>query len=58
MVDCYSLNPLKTRNPKTSTLTNSEYTDEMQHKVVFYQGLHCLLRINISSETEYNIFWK
>ena len=33
------------------TLANSEDPDEMQHKAIFHQGLHCLLYIN-SSGTE------
>ena len=28
------------------TMANSEDTDEIQHKVAFHQGLHCLLRQN------------
>ena len=43
-------NPLKTRNPKTGTLANSEDPDEMLHNAVFHQRLHCLLRQNQSSE--------
>ena len=44
--------PLYTGNPKTGTLTNSEYPDEMQHNAVFHQVLHSLLRLKQSSETE------
>ena len=40
-------------------LTNGEDPDEMLHDAAFHQGLHCLLRQNLSSEKEiYNIFWK
>ena len=49
-------NPLKTRNPKTGTLANSEDLDEMPHYAAFHQGLHCSLRQNRSSEKKYNIF--
>ena len=34
-------NPLYTGNPLTSNFANSEDPDEMQHNVVFHQGLHC-----------------
>ena len=34
------------------TFTNSEDPDEMQHNAVFYQGLHCLLRLKQHSGTE------
>ena len=35
-----------------STLADSEETDKMLHNAAFYQGLHCLLRQNRSSEKE------
>ena len=35
-----------------STLTNSEYPDEMQHNAAFHQGLHYLLRLKQPSWTE------
>ena len=41
---------LKTRNPKTGTLANSEDQDEMQYYATFHQSLHCLLRQNRYSE--------
>ena len=47
---------LKTRNPKTGTLANSEDQDEMPHYTAFHQGLHCLLRQNQYSENEICIF--
>ena len=28
----------------TGTLANSEDQDEMPHKAIFHQGLHCLIR--------------
>ena len=34
------------------TLANSEDPDEMPHNVAFHQGLHCLLRQNLSSVQE------
>ena len=34
------------------TLTNSEDPDELPHFATFYQGLHCLLRQNRSSDKE------
>ena len=34
------------------TLANSEDPDEMQHDAAFHQGLHCLLILKESSETE------
>ena len=40
------------------TLANSEDTNEMPHNATFYQGLHCLLRQNRSSEKEKDIFWE
>ena len=36
----------------------NEDPDEMAHKAAFHQGLHCLLRQNLSSEKEYNIFFE
>ena len=48
-------NPLWNENHSTGTLTdmaNSEDQAEMPHNVAFYQGLHCLLRQNRSSEKE------
>ena len=35
-----------------STLANGEDPDEMPHDSAFHQGLHCLLRQNLSSEKE------
>ena len=32
------------------TFANSEDPDEMPHIVAFHQGLHCLLKQNLSSE--------
>ena len=46
------LNPLHTGNLKTGTYANSEDPDEMSLQAAFYQGLHCLLRQNQSSEKE------
>ena len=40
------------------TLANSEDPDEMPHNVAFHQGLHCLLRLNRSSEKEIQYFKK
>ena len=37
-------------------LANSEGPDEMLHNAAFYQGLHCLLRQNQSSEKEIQYF--
>ena len=34
------------------TLANSEDPDEMPHNAAFHQGLHCLLRLKLSSEKE------
>ena len=39
------------------TFANSEDTDEMPQKVAFHQGLHCLLRQNLSSEKEIQYFF-
>ena len=39
------------------TLATSEDQNEMSHQVVFYQGLHCLLRQNQSSEKEIQYFF-
>ena len=52
------LNLLKTGDPKTGpgSLVNSEDQDEMQHNAAFYQGMHCLLRHNQSSEKEIQYF--
>ena len=49
--------PLRTRNPLTGTFPKSEDPDEMPHNAAFYQGLHCLLRPNQSSEKEI-YFWE
>ena len=38
------------------TLANSEAPDEMSHYAAFHQGLHCLLRQNQSSVS--NFIWK
>ena len=47
------INSLRTVNPKMGTMTNSEDPDKMLHKsATFYQGLHCLLRLNPSSRKE------
>ena len=35
-----------------ATLANSEGTDEMQQNAAFHEGLHCLLRLKLSSVTE------
>ena len=40
------------------TLTNSVEKDEMPHNAAFYQGLHCLLRQNQSSEKEIQYFFE
>ena len=37
-------------------MANNEDLDEMAHKAVFHQGLHCLLRQNRSSEKEMQLF--
>ena len=34
------------------TLSNREDSNEMQHNVVFHQGLHCLLRLKQPTGTE------
>ena len=39
-------------NPLEGSLANSEDPDKMQRNAAFYQGLHCLLRLNQPSETE------
>ena len=43
---CLTLSILET------SLANSEDPDEMQHNAAFHQGLHCLLRLKQSSETD------
>ena len=53
-----TIDPLRTRNPLTVTLANSDDPDEMPHHVAFHRGLHCLLRQNRSSEKENQCFWK
>ena len=41
------------------TLANSEDPDEMPQDAAFHMGLHCLLRLNKSSEKEIQyFFWK
>ena len=35
-----------------STLANSEDPDKMPHNAAFHQGLHCLLRLKHSLNTE------
>ena len=45
-------NPLKTRNPTTGTLANSEDPDKMSFHAPFHQDLHCLLSKNRPSEKE------
>ena len=45
-------NLLYTGNPLAGTLSNSEDPDEMQLTAAFHQGIHCLLRLKQSSETE------
>ena len=37
--------------------TNLEDPDKMSHDAAFYQSLHCLLRINRTSEKEIHFFW-
>ena len=37
------LNPFHTGYQQTGTLVNSDDPGELLHKVVFHQGLHCLL---------------
>ena len=56
--DPFPFKSLKTRNPKTCTLrvANLEDPDKMSHDAAFYQSLHCLLRINRSSEIEIHFF--
>ena len=34
--------------PKWSTFAHREDPDEMSHNATFHQGLHCLLRQNLS----------
>ena len=48
----FDFNPLRVRNPKTSTLANNEDPDEMSHNAQFHRGLQCLLRQNPSLEKE------
>ena len=50
------INHLKTRNPNTRTLANSEDPDEMLHSATFHEGLHCLLRQNQPSDNEIKYF--
>ena len=38
------------------TLANNEDPDEMLQNAAFHQGLHCLLRLNRSSEKEIHYF--
>ena len=38
------------------TYANSEDPDEMLHNAAFHQGLHCLLRQNLSSVKEIQYF--
>ena len=45
-----NFNPLKTRNPLTGTLIDSDDPVEMLHVAAFYLGLHCLSRQNRSSK--------
>ena len=40
------------------SLAISEELDEMQHNVVFHQGLHCLLSKNQSSEKEIQYYFE
>ena len=40
------LTPLRTGNPETGSMANSEDVDEIPLKAVFHQGLHCLLGQN------------
>ena len=44
LFDMHTTIPLRTGNPKTGTIANSEDPDEMPHNAAFHQGLHCLLR--------------
>ena len=48
----FIVNHLRTGNLRTGTIANSEDPDEMPHRVAFHQSLHCLLRLNQSSEKE------
>ena len=50
-------NPLKTRNPLTGTLANSEDPDEMPQDAAFRLGLHYLLRQNRYSEKELHLIY-
>ena len=45
------VNSLKTEDPKTGTLANSEDPDEMMHYAAFHLGLQCLRR-NLSEEKD------
>ena len=50
-----NFDPLQTGNPSMGTLTISKDPDEMPHNAAFGQGLHYLLRQNLSKEKKYNI---
>ena len=43
---------LKTRNPKTGSLSNSEDIDKMPHNAAFHQDLQYLLRQNRSTDKQ------
>ena len=45
----YYINPFHSGYSKQDPLANSEDPNTIPHKVVFPQGLHCLLRLKQSS---------
>ena len=51
------INPLRTGNPQTGTIANSEDPGEMPAKTAFHQGLNLLLRQNQSLEKEIQYFF-
>ena len=53
-----TFDPLYNGNPLRGLLANREYSDKMQLKTVFHQGLHCLPRLNQNSQKEINLSWK
>ena len=54
----YALNPLKTRNPQTGTLANSEDPDKMLHNATFTQSaLIAKTKINLQRQ-KYIVFYR
>ena len=53
----FFINHLKTRNPKTGSLENSEDQEEMPNIVAIYQGLHSLPDQIDMQKKKYKFFW-